>query len=81
LKARAIENQCYVIGVNRVGTDNSNYKYAGESIILDPKGRIITAINKYEEGIATGEISLSDLQDFRKKFPVWKDADDFTINI
>jgi predicted amidohydrolase len=81
LKARAIENQCYVVGVNRVGTDNSDDKYAGESMILDPKGRIITAINEYEEGIATGEISLSDLQDFRLKFPVWKDADDFTINI
>jgi omega-amidase len=81
LKARAIENQCYVVGVSRVGTDNLGDSFAGESMIIDPKGRIITAINEYEEGIATGEISLSELNHFRKKFPVWRDADDFSINI
>jgi omega-amidase len=80
LKARAIENQCYVAGANRVGSDNMNVSYTGESVILDPRGRIITEIGNNKEGIATGEISLKELQDFRKKFPVWKDADDFTIN-
>jgi len=81
LKARAIENQCYVAGVNRVGNDNTDNHYAGESVILDPRGRIITVVEEYEEGIATGVISLSELNDFRMKFPVWKDADDFTINL
>jgi predicted amidohydrolase len=71
----------YVVGVNRVGNDNANTSHAGESVILDPRGKIITAIKEYEEGISTEEISLSDLQDFRKKFPVWKDADDFTIHL
>ena len=81
LKARAIENQCFVAGVNRVGIDGENIIYAGESVILDPRGKTITSLKEYEEGIVTAEILLSDLQDFRKKFPVWKDADDFIINI
>jgi omega-amidase len=81
LKARAIENQCYVVGVNRVGYDNTNTCYAGESVILDPLGRIIAGVKENEEGIATGEISLPDLLNFRKEFPVMKDADDFTINL
>jgi omega-amidase len=81
LKARAIENQCYVAGVNRVGSDNEGNNYSGESVILDPRGRKIADIKEYEEGIATGEISIPDLISFRKNFPVWKDADDFKINV
>jgi omega-amidase len=80
LKVRAIENQSYVVGVNRVGEDADTH-YAGESVILDPRGKNIAVVRKHKEGIATGEISLTDLQDFRIKFPVWKDADDFTINL
>lgn len=81
LKARAIENQCYVVGVNRVGKDQHDNNHAGESVIVDPRGKVIGSIGEYMEGIATAEISLHDLQEFRRKFPVWKDADDFTINI
>lgn len=81
LKARAIENQCYVVGVNRVGCDNEGLCYAGESVIIDPLGKIICKVNPYEEGSATADISLPELQSFRDKFPVWKDADDFSINI
>jgi omega-amidase len=81
LKARAVENQCYVAGVNRVGSDNEENNYAGESVILDPRGRKIAEIKEYEEGIATGEISIPELISFRKNFPVWKDADDFGINV
>jgi omega-amidase len=80
LKARAIENQCFVIGVNRSGTDNEGLKYAGDSVVIDPHGRILAGVTAYKEGIETVEISLADVQNFRKKFPVWKDADDFTIN-
>jgi omega-amidase len=81
LKARAIENQCYVAGVNRVGDDNTGNKYAGESVILDPRGRIIAGLKENEEGTATAEISLAELTSFRKNFPVWRDADDFTLNL
>lgn len=81
LKARAIENQCFVAGVNRVGADNSGNNYAGESVLIDPRGRIIAGLKEYEEGTATSEISLAELTSFRKNFPVWKDADDFELNL
>jgi len=80
LKARAIENQCYVAGVNRIGTDGNGIKYCGESVILDPYGRIIASANSNEQGSITGEISMTELSDFRKKFPVLNDADNFSIN-
>jgi predicted amidohydrolase len=80
LKARAIENQSYVAGVNRVGVDGDGNSYAGESVIIDPKGNILVQLPEYSEDIATVEISLKDLEAFRKKFPVWKDADDFMIS-
>ncbi|MBA4323100.1 MAG: amidohydrolase [Odoribacter sp.] len=81
LKARAIENQCYVVGVNRTGVDNEGLKYAGDSVIIDPLGKILTMVKEYEAGSATADISLPELQNFREKFPVWKDADDFSLNI
>jgi omega-amidase len=81
LKARAIENQCYVFGVNRTGTDNEGFNYAGDSVVIDPLGTIIVRVNDYEQGSVTAEISLTDLQNFRDKFPFWKDADDFMLNI
>jgi len=79
LKARAIENQCFVAGVNRVGTDPEGNSYAGDSMVINPKGQVIASIPEYQEGIASTEISLQELEDFRAKFPVWKDADDFEI--
>jgi omega-amidase len=81
LKARAIENQCYVVGVNRTGTDNDGLKYAGDSVVIDPLGKILGKINEYEEGSAAIEISLSELRNFREKFSVWKDSDHFSLNI
>lgn len=79
LKARAIENQCYVVGVNRVGTDGMNISYTGDSMIINPRGEIISELPINEEGIGYAEISLSELQSFRKKFPVHLDADQFEI--
>jgi predicted amidohydrolase len=81
LKARAIENQCFVAGVNRIGRDEAGNNYIGESVILDPHGRTIAAVTEGEAGHATGEIFISELEDFRKKFPVWKDADDFSLKV
>lgn len=80
LKARAIENQCYVAGVNRIGTDGEGIKYCGDSMIIDPRGNIIASANPHEESSLTAEISLSELSEFRKKFPVNNDADTFMIN-
>ena len=81
LKARAIENQCYVVGVNRTGTDIDGFRYAGDSVIIDPLGKTLGKINEYEQGSVTVNISLSELQNLREKFPVWKDSDDFSLNI
>jgi predicted amidohydrolase len=79
LKARAIENQCYVAGANRVGTDGNGYFYSGESMIIDPKGRIIASGSEKDECIISADISLKELKDFRKKFPVLRDADKFFL--
>ncbi|PTN04609.1 putative amidohydrolase [Mangrovibacterium marinum] len=78
LKARAIENQCYVAAVNRVGTDANGIRYSGHSQILDARGRSLheVAANK---AVITARLSLGTLQKFRKKFPVLPDADNFNI--
>lgn len=81
LKARALENQCYVAAVNRIGDDPEGNSYAGDSVVLDPRAAVIAEIPEYSEGVVTCEVSITQLEQFRKKFPVWKDADDFTINI
>lgn len=80
LKARALENQCYVIGVNRTGADPEN-SYAGDSMVIDAKGKIISCTEEKAEELRTIEIDLSELKSFRKRFPVWKDSDDFKIMI
>ena len=79
LKARAIENQSYVIGVNRIGSDGEGISYSGDTVIIDPKGRIITKANDYKDEIINAKISLNELNNFREKFPVDLDADDFKI--
>lgn len=79
LMARAIENQCYVIGVNRIGSDGSGKEYLGHSIVIDPKGNPQTSVEKEDEGWIISELDLESLNDFRKKFPLALDADKFTI--
>lgn len=78
LQARAIENQCYVIGLNRVGTDGKGLQYAGESAIIGPAGDIIRILGDQEE-IFSHTLDRNKLEDFRTKFPFWKDADRFLI--
>lgn len=80
IKARAIENLCYVISVNRCGLDCMNIEYCGGSIIVDPKASTIAKAKINEEDIVTREINYLELEQFRNKFPVYKDADQFTIN-
>jgi omega-amidase len=80
LRARAIENQSYVAGVNRVGKDGNGIDYIGESILIDPKGKEIAALAPSREDVISAAISLNEINDFRTKFPAWKDADGFSIN-
>lgn len=79
LIARAIENQCYVIGVNRIGNDGNNIAHSGDSMVINPRGEIISKTKAGEESIETVELSMSYLEEFRKVFPVGLDADDFTL--
>lgn len=79
LKARAIENQCFVAGVNRIGKDGNGIKYCGDSAILGPKGEIIAEGIHDEQCLISGDISTDELSDFRKKFPVLDDADNFNF--
>ena len=74
LVARAIENQCYVAGVNRVGTDPSN-EYSGGSMVIDPYGRVVASCEDGKECSASAEINIPALEAFRKKFPVLNDSD------
>ncbi len=78
LQARAIENQSYVVGVNRVGDDGNNIHYSGESMMVDPMGEILYH-KKDEEDIFTVALDKNHLNSIREKFPFWKDADDFNI--
>ena len=79
LKARAIENQSYVIGVNRVGTDGNGWTYTGNSMVINSKGEATGKFQKSREGIKTFTLSWDELNEFRKKFPVWKDRDNFAF--
>ena len=79
LIARAIENQCYVIGVNRVGMDGKGIHYTGGSVVIDPKGQVIAACEAGQESVVTCALDRAALEDFRAKFPVGMDADDFRL--
>ena len=74
LAARAIENQCYVAGVNRVGTDPGN-EYCGGSRVIDPYGKIIASCEDGREMEVTAEVDMDVLEAFRDRFPVLNDAD------
>ena len=79
LRARAIENQCYVAGVNRVGDDPSGH-YAGDSAFVDFKGRTMAEAGDREQTLSAAFDSDA-LEAFRCKFPAWRDADDFRIQM
>ena len=77
LRARAIENQCYAAGVNRVGDDPAA-RYAGDSALVDFKGRTMVEAGGGER-ILTGVFDTGALAAFREKFPAWRDADEFVL--
>jgi predicted amidohydrolase len=78
LQARAIENQCYVVGVNRVGKDANDIIYSGDSMVIDPLGEILYQ-KANEEDVATLTLDKDHLDAVRKRFPFWRDADNFDI--
>ncbi len=80
LQARAIENQCYVAGVNRTGSDEKGLHYAGESMIVDPLGDPIKMLGAEEE-IFSHTLDREKLEETRLKFPFWRDADAFFIQL
>jgi len=73
LRARAIENQAYVIGVNRCGED-PNWDYPGASVVIDPHGKVIADAGK-DEGIISAELSVDVVEDWRKEFPALVDLE------
>ncbi len=79
LQARAIENQCYVIGVNRVGNDGNGIYHSGDSMIIDPMGEIMYH-KKDNEDVFTISLDKEHLKTIREKLPFLKDADHFMIH-
>ncbi len=78
LQARAIENQCYVVGVNRVGMDGNNIYHSGDSMVVDPLGEILYQSSN-KETVSTHILKKERLEEVRGRFPFWKDADHFSI--
>ena len=78
LAARAIENQCYVIGVNRVGNDGNNIYHSGDSMVLNAMGEILYQ-KAHDENIFTITLEKEPLEEIRNKLPFLKDADGFKI--
>jgi predicted amidohydrolase len=79
LIARAIENQAYVIGVNRTGEDGNKYNHSGDSAAINPRGEHISHLGANEDRSETVTLDYTYLQEFRKVFPVGKDADSFDL--
>lgn len=80
LQARAIENLCYVIGVNRIGTDGNGVNYSGDSCVVSPQGEFLLNLTG-EDSIGTVDIDLDSLAAYRENFPAYRDADHYDINI
>ena len=80
LKARAIENMSYTIGVNRVGKDDNNYAYSGNSLIVDYLGGELAKIKDYSSGILIANLDYNKQQQIREKLGFLKDSDTFTIH-
>jgi omega-amidase len=78
LKARAIENQAYVVGVNRIGNDGMDLSYIGNSQVIDFKGNVLADAGSNESILAVS-IHVDELNSFKKSFPVWMDADGFSV--
>jgi predicted amidohydrolase len=79
LIARAIENQSYVVGLNRIGNDGNGVSHSGDSAVINPRGELMSTIQSHEDKAETLSLSYNYLEDFRSKFPVLLDGDEFEI--
>ena len=80
LCARAIENQCFAVGVNRVGSDGKDNYYSGDSLVIDPLGQVLYH-KADEEDVCTISLQKEELSKVRIQYPFWKDADLFSIDL
>lgn len=80
LAGRAIENQCFVVGVNRVGKDGNDINHSGDSLILDPLGAVLYHAPE-QETVFTHTFQKEKLEEVRQRFPFWRDADHFSIEL
>lgn len=78
LQARAIENQCFVLGVNRVGNDGKNIYHSGDTMVVSPMGEILYH-KAHEEHIHTITLEKIILEEVRNNLPFWRDADGFIV--
>ena len=79
LKARAIENLSYAVGVNRIGVDGNQVSYVGDSAVYDFLGNALIELGDAPQ-VATLSLDPGALRDHRDAFPAWRDADRFEIN-
>jgi omega-amidase len=79
LVSRAIENQAYMVGINRIGKDGAERNYRGDSTIVDFDGNVLNRLGE-TEGIISSTISFEKLQNYRNKYPFLKDQDIFSFN-
>ena len=80
LQARAIENQCYMLGVNRIGEDGVGLQYSGDSLAVNFKGELLLDKPQGESFVTTVHLHLDEVKQFREVFPAWQDADAFSLN-
>jgi len=79
LIARAIENQSYVVGLNRIGIDGNGISHSGDSAVINPRGELISTIQSHDDKTETVGLSYNYLENFRNLFPVLSDGDQFKI--
>jgi len=80
LKARAMENQCYVVGVNRVGNDGRETPHSGGTAIIDFSGQSIVSAPDNRQQVVTATLDFSELDEFKRAFPAYLDADEFELH-
>ncbi len=78
LIARAIENQCYVVGLNRIGVDGNEHPYSGDSMVIDPYGHILHDMEDREESLVV-TLEKGDIEKCRQHLPFLADRDQFTF--
>ena len=79
LRARAIENQVFSIGVNILGVDGAGVEYIGGSTVHDAQGETLLEAGM-QEGVFSVTLDWQTLDDYRTAFPVWRDADDYVLS-